>query len=333
MAGYKDIIGNEQIKEHLKNAITLQRVSHAYIFNGDKGMGKKMVSGTFVMALQCEKGLAEPCMECRSCRQILSGSQPDVKYITHEKPGVISVDEIREQINNDIQIKPYSSRYKIYVMDEAEKMNVQAQNALLKTIEEPPEYAMIILLTSNSEIFLPTILSRCVSLNMKPLNNAQIKDYLMMSMGFPDYQADVVAAFAGGNLGKAIRLASSEDFNEIKNSVIHLLEYIGDMETYEVVLAVKQAEKFKVDIEDYIDLMMVWYRDVLMFKVSRDMNSLTFKDEYIYIKKQAEKISFNGVEEILKAMDKAKVRLRANVNFDLAIEMMYLIIRDGLNGR
>lgn len=333
MAGYKDIIGNEQIKEHLKNAITLQRVSHAYIFNGDKGMGKKMVSGTFVMALQCEKGLAEPCMECRSCRQILSGSQPDVKYITHEKPGVISVDEIREQINNDIQIKPYSSRYKIYVMDEAEKMNVQAQNALLKTIEEPPEYAMIILLTSNSEIFLPTILSRCVSLNMKPLNNAQIKDYLMRSMGFPDYQADVVAVFAGGNLGKAIRLASSEDFNEIKNSVIHLLEYIGDMETYEVVLAVKQAEKFKVDIEDYIDLMMVWYRDVLMFKVSRDMNSLTFKDEYIYIKKQAEKISFNGVEEILKAMDKAKVRLRANVNFDLAIEMMYLTIRDGLNGR
>ena len=105
------------------------------------------------------------------------------------------------------------------------------------------------------------------------------------------------------------------------------------METYEVVLAVKQAEKFKVDIEDYIDLMMVWYRDVLMFKVSRDMNSLTFKDEYIYIKKQAEKISFNGVEEILKAMDKAKVRLRANVNFDLAIEMMYLTIRDGLNGR
>lgn len=333
MAGYKDIIGNEQIKEHLKNAITLQRVSHAYIFNGDKGMGKKLVSGTFVMALQCEKGLDEPCMECRSCRQVLSGSQPDIKYITHEKPGVISVDEIREQINNDIHIKPYSSRYKIYVMDEAEKMNVQAQNALLKTIEEPPEYAIIILLTSNSEIFLPTILSRCVLLNMKPLNNGQIKDYLMRNKGLPDYQADVVAAFAGGNLGKSIRLASSEDFNEIKNSVTHLLEYIGDMETYEVVLAVKQAEKFKVDIEDYIDLMMVWYRDVLMFKVSRDMNRLTFKDEYIYIKKQAEKISFNGVEEILKAMDKAKVRLRANVNFDLAIEMMYLTIRDGLNGR
>lgn len=333
MAGYKDILGNEQIKGHFKNAIKLHKVSHAYILNGDKGMGKKMLSKTFAMALQCEKGAEEPCMECRSCRQVMSDSHPDIKYITHGKPNVIAVDEIREQINNDIQIKPYSGPYKIYIVDEAEKMNPQAQNALLKTIEEPPEYGIIILLTANSEMFLPTILSRCVMLNMKLMEKGQMRDYLMKKLGIPDYHADVITAFAGGNLGKAIRLASSEDFSELKGSVTHLLEYIGDMETYEVVMAVKQAEKYKVDIDDYIDLMMVWYRDVLMFKVSRDMNELTFKDEYGYIKEQAERISFNGVEEILNAMDKAKVRIRANVNFDLAIEMMYLTIRDGLNGR
>lgn len=333
MAGYKDILGNEQIKEHFKNAIKLHKVSHAYILNGDKGMGKKMLSNVFAMALQCERGTEEPCMECRSCRQVISGNHPDIKYITHEKPNVIAVDEVREQINNDIQIKPYSSPYKIYIVDEAEKMNLQAQNALLKTIEEPPEYGIIILLTSNSEMFLPTILSRCVMLNMKLMEKGQMRDYLMKKMGLPDYHADVIIAFSGGNLGKAIRLASSEDFNELKSSVTHLLEYIGDMETYEVVMAVKQVEKYKVDIADYIDLMMVWYRDVLMFKASRDMNELTFKDEYGYIKEQAEKISFNGIEEILKAMEKAKVRIRANVNFDLAIEMMYLTIRDGLYGR
>lgn len=333
MAGYKDILGNEQIKEHFKNAIKLHKVSHAYILNGDKGMGKKMLSKTFAMALQCERGTEEPCMECQSCRQAMSGNHPDIKYITHEKPNVIAVDEIREQINNDIQIKPYSSPYKIYIVDEAEKMNIQAQNALLKTIEEPPSYGVIILLTSNSEMFLPTILSRCIMFNMKMMEKEQMRDYLMKKMGVPDYHADVIIEFAGGNLGKAIRLASSEDFSELKDSVTHLLEYIGDMEAYEVVMAVKQAEKYKVDIADYIDLMMVWYRDVLMFKVSRDMNELTFKDEYGYIKEQAEKISFNGVEEILKAMEKAKVRIRANVNFDLAMEMMYLTIRDGLNGR
>ena len=333
MAGYKDIIGNEQIKEHFKNAIRLNRVSHAYILNGDRGMGKKMISKTFAMALQCEKFDGEPCMECRSCRQAMTDNQPDIRYVTHEKPNVIGVDDIREQINNDIRIKPYSSRYKIYIVDEAEKMNVQAQNALLKTIEEPPEYGIIILLTTNAEMFLPTILSRCVMLNMKYMENRQMREYLMQKMEIPDYQAEVIIAFAGGNLGKAIRLATSDDFNELKGSVTHLLEYIDDMETYEVVQAVKQCEKYKVDISDYIDLMMVWYRDVLVFKVSKNMGERTFKDEYGYIKEQSEKISYNGLESIITAMDKAKTRIRANVNFDLAIEMMFLTIRDALNGK
>lgn len=333
MAGYKDIIGNEQIKEHFKNAIRLNRVSHAYILNGSRGMGKKMISKTFAMSLQCERFDGEPCMECRSCRQTMSDNQPDIKYVTHEKPNVISVDDIREQINNDIQIKPYASRYKIYIVDEAEKMNVQAQNALLKTIEEPPEYGVIILLTSNAEMFLPTILSRCVMFNMKYMESGQMRDYLMRNMEIPDYQADVITAFAGGNLGKAIRLATSDDFNELKGSVTHLLEYIADMEIYEVVQAVKQADKYKVDIADYIDLMMLWYRDVLVFKVSKNIGELTFKDEYVYIKEQSEKISFNGLEAILMAMDKAKTRIRANVNFDLAMEMMFLTVRDALNGK
>lgn len=333
MAGYKDIIGNEQIKEHFQNAIKLQKVSHAYILNGDKGMGKKLMAKTFAMALQCENGTGEPCMECKSCKQALSENHPDIKFVTHEKPKTISVDEIRSQVNGDIQIKPYSSKYKVYIIDEAEKMNVQAQNALLKTIEEPPAYGVIILLTSNSEMFLPTILSRCVMMNMKLMQKEQIVEYLMKNMDIPDYHADVIASFSGGNLGKAIRLATSEDFNELKNSVVHMLEYIGDMEVYEVVQAVKQAEKFKVEIDDYIDLLMIWYRDVLMYKASLNIDELTFKDECSHIREQAEKISFNGIEAILESMDKAKTRLRANVNFDLVIEMMFLTIRDGLNGR
>ncbi len=333
MAGYKDIIGNEKLKEHLKNALKLGKVSHAYIFNGAKGMGKKMIAKTFAMALQCEKNGDEPCLECKSCRQALSDNHPDIKFVTHEKPNVISVDEVRQQLTNDIQIKPYSGKYKIYIIDEAQKMNPQAQNAILKTIEEPPEYGIIILLTSNSDMFLPTILSRCVIMKMKTLENKKIKEYLMKNMDLPDYYADVIATFAAGNLGKAIRLATSEDFNELKDSVVHLLQYIGDMEAYEVVQSVKQAEKYKVDFEDFIDLMMVWYRDVLIYKVSLDIDELTFKEQCKYIKEQAEKISFNGIEAIIDAMEKAKVRLKANVNFDLAIEMMFLTIRDGLNGR
>ena len=218
MAGFSDIIGHNQIVDHLKNAIRMGKVSHAYILNGESSAGKMMLAEAFAMALQCESGNDESCMNCRSCHQAAERNQPDIIYLTHEKPNVISVDDIRHQLNNDIVIKPYSSKYKIYIVDEAEKMNVQAQNALLKTIEEPPAYGVILLLTTNADAFLPTILSRCITLNLKSVNEDLIKDYLMKKYQIPDYQADVCAAFAQGNVGKAIKLASSESFNDIKNA-------------------------------------------------------------------------------------------------------------------
>ena len=125
MAGFSDIIGHEQIIGHLKNAIALDKVSHAYIFNGPKLSGKMMLAEAFAMALQCEgEGTGtRPCLLCRSCKQAVDHNQPDIIYVSHEKPNTIGVDDIRTQINNDIVIKPYSSRYKVYIVDEAEKMN------------------------------------------------------------------------------------------------------------------------------------------------------------------------------------------------------------------
>ena len=234
MAGFQDILGHEQIIEHLQNAIKTDKVSHAYILDGPDMSGKKMIADAFSMTLECEKKGTEPCMECHSCKQALGKNQPDIIYLQHEKPNTISVDDIRSQINNDIGVKPYSSPYKVYIVDEAEKMNVQAQNALLKTIEEPPAYAVILLLTNNAEIFLPTILSRCVRLSLKAVPDEKIKAYLMENYEVPDYKADVCVAFAQGNVGKAIELAESEDFNEIKNSALQLIKRLDDIELYEM---------------------------------------------------------------------------------------------------
>ena len=179
MAKFADIIGQEQLKEHIQNAITSNKVSHAYIINGERNAGKEFIARIFAMTLQCEKGGVEPCNECHSCKQALSHNQPDIVYISHEKPNSIGVEDIRGQINNDIGIKPYSSPRKIYIMNEGEKMTPQAQNALLKTLEEPPEYAVIFILTDNVEALLPTIISRCVVLNMKPVSDNLVKKYLM----------------------------------------------------------------------------------------------------------------------------------------------------------
>ena len=328
MAGFSDIIGHEQIIEHLKNAIALDKVSHAYIFNGPDGSGKMMLAEAFAMALQCEGEGTKPCLSCHSCKQAMDHNQPDIIYVTHEKPNVIKVDDIRKQINNDIVIKPYSSRYKVYIVDEAEKMNPQAENALLKTIEEPPAYAVIILLTTNADSFLPTILSRCIRLNLKSVKADVIKNFLMKNYQIPDYQADVCAAFSQGNVGKAIELASSEQFGELKASVLQLMKRLKDIDLYEMTEAVKQIAEYKLTVYDYVDLMMIWFRDVLYMNATNDANGLIFKSEVYDIKKQAARHSYQGIETILKALETAKIRISANVNFDLVVELLLLTIKE-----
>lgn len=328
MAGFKDIIGQEQIKEHLQNAIAMQKVSHAYIINGERAAGKEFIAGIFAAALQCEEQVGEPCGQCHSCLQAKTGNQPDIIRITHEKPNSIGVDDIRLQINNDIAIKPYSSPYKIYIMNEAEKMTVQAQNALLKTLEEPPAYAVILLLTTNVNTLLPTILSRCVVLNMKPVRDELVKEYLMQEMQIPDYKADICVAFARGNIGKARLLASSEDFEQVKEEAVTLLKYIHDMEIYEVMMAIKKITEYKLEVSDYLDILAVWYRDVLLFKATNDANHLVFKEELQYIRKGADRSTYEGIETIIQALATAKNRLNANVSFELTMELLLLTIKE-----
>lgn len=328
MAKFKDIIGQEQMKEHLQNAIAMNKVSHAYIINGERSSGKEYVAKVFAAALQCEKGGTEPCGECHSCIQAKSGNQPDIIFVSHDKPNTIGVEDIRTQVNNDIGIKPYSSPRKVYIMNEGEKMTVQAQNALLKTLEEPPEYAVILILTSNVDSLLPTILSRCVVLNMKPVPDHKVKKYLMEELEIPDYKANICVAFARGNIGKAKMLASSEEFEKVKEEAVTLVKYINDMDISEVVKAIKKISEYQFDVTDYLDILSVWYRDALLFKATKDANSLIFKNELQYIRRVADRSTYEGIETIVKALQQAKRRLEANVNFDLTMELLLLTIQE-----
>lgn len=328
MAKFTDIIGQEQLKEHLQNAIAMNKVSHAYIINGERSSGKEFVAKVFAAALQCEKGGTEPCGECHSCIQAKSGNQPDIIFVSHDKPNSIGVEDIRAQINNDIGIKPYSSPRKVYIMNEGEKMTIQAQNALLKTLEEPPEYAVILILTANVESLLPTILSRCVVLNMKPVPDHKVKKYLMEELEIPDYKANICVAFARGNIGKAKMLASSEEFEKVKEEAVTLVKYINDMDISEVVKAIKKISEYQFDVTDYLDILSVWYRDALLFKATKDANSLIFKNELQYIRKVADRSTYEGIETIVKALQQAKRRLEANVNFDLTMELLLLTIQE-----
>ena len=174
MFSFSEIVGHEQIKEHMQAAIRDKKPFHAYLFQGEEGVGKEALARTFAAGLQCQsESAAKPCKECVSCRQMESGNQPDVIWVTREKAS-LGVDEIREQLCNTMDIKPFSSPYKIYLVPEAEKMTEAAQNALLKTIEEPPEYGIVILMTSNISALLPTIQSRCLTMEFRPLCTAVV---------------------------------------------------------------------------------------------------------------------------------------------------------------
>lgn len=327
MFSFSEIVGHEQIKEHMQAAIRDKKPFHAYLFQGEEGVGKEALARTFAAGLQCQSESADkPCKECVSCRQMESGNQPDVIWVTREKAS-LGVDEIREQLCNTMDIKPFSSPYKIYLVPEAEKMTEAAQNALLKTIEEPPEYGIVILMTSNISALLPTIQSRCLTMEFRPLSTAVVESFVKEHCQVPDYQAIASAAFAQGNLGKAMRYAKSEDFIERKDHIISLLRHVEQMDLSEMLAVIKDLGTRKDEVRDYIDLMVLWYRDVLLFKATKDINQLLFQDEASYISREASHRSYEKIEEILQAFEKAKVRLRANVNFDITMELMLLTLK------
>ena len=338
MLSFKDIIGHGDIINHFKLSIKNNKISHAYLLTGEDDSGKRVLADAYAMALQCidlnpkasDIKDIDSCRTCKSCKQALSNNHPDIISIVREKAS-IGVDDIRNQVNKDIQIKPYSSPYKIYIIDEAEKLTEQGQNALLKTIEEPPDYAIIILLTNNINNILQTIQSRCVVLQLKPVSKDSIQNYLMKEHEVPDYQAELSAVFAQGNVGKAIKYSSSEEFINIKNNTIHLLQQINNMENYEVVDFVKKLGKDKDDIINILDLILLWYRDVLMYKVTKDPNLLLYKQEIMAISKHAKLISYEGIQNIIKEIDKAKARINANVNLETTLLLMLFTIKENSN--
>lgn len=330
MSSFKDVVGHKNIIKYIQNAVAADAVSHAYILNGERGSGKKLLANLFAMSLQCENRDedGDACGKCRSCRQAVSGNHPDIIRVTHEKPNTISVDDIRVQVNDDIAIRPYSSKYKVYIIADADLLTVQAQNALLKTIEEPPAYAVIMLLTENAEVLLPTIRSRCVMMKLRNIKDQLVKKYLMEQMEIPDYKADVCVAFAQGNMGKAIMLAHSEHFNEIKEEAVHLLRNIDEMTVPELMDAVRRCMTYKLEINDYLDIIAIWYRDVLIYKATKNVDRVVFSDQMKYIKERARRSSYEGIENILDALEKAKARMKANVSFELSMELLLLTIKE-----
>lgn len=315
----------------MKRAAMEENPSHAYLLSGAKGIGKCMVAETYAMALECtgETG-ARPCGMCHNCIQAMTGNHPDIIHVTHEKPALISVDEIREQVVADMAIKPYSGKYKIYLIEDADLMNPQAQNALLKTLEEPPAYGVMILMSTAPDTLLQTIRSRCVLLKLRSLKNTQIRNYLVEKLHQDPHQADLATAWAQGSLGRAVMLAESEEFRELKEETIALMKELPTMDRGTMVSRIKFLAEQKAGIKDYLEMMDTWFRDVLLFKSTEDASRLIFKEEISTIEAQASSCTYSGAEEILRSLEEARDRLKANVSPELVLDLLLLTIKENL---
>lgn len=321
---FSDIIGYKGVKSHFVNALSMNKVSHAYIIEGDVGMGKKLLANTLAKVLQCQDEAVEACDKCQSCVLFNSGNHPDVIHVEASKKSGIGVDDVRDKINKDVYIKPYVFEYKIYIIHDAHKMTVQAQNALLKTIEEPPSYVRFILLANHTYAFLPTVLSRCVVIKLKAQSQEVITNYLEEVLKLPDYQARLYSAFARGNIGRAIALKHSEDFNEMRDDMIAFMDVLAKGQKIDVLEQVVVFEKYKEVKGDFLDLLLTWLRDLIVLKSTKNEEILIHMDKKNLLLKQVPHLSYNRVSTLIDGIEQILRYDRLNINYALSVEVMMI---------
>ena len=344
MHHFADIIGEDRLTGHLKEAIAGGRESHAYIIAGPRGSGKMMLAETFAASLLCTgrgEGGAEPCGQCLSCIQASGHNHPDIIYVGHEKPKSVGVGDIRS-MREDTAIKPYQSSHKVYILDDAELMTAAAQNALLKTLEEPPSYVCILLLAESTEPFLPTVLSRCAVLRMQPVPEEMIAEYLVSGRAgavSPDGKAGdrpaavspgwarICAGFSGGSVGKALSLAADAVFRERREETVRLLSSIGRMDSAALLSFAAETAKDAEALAQTGEFIRMWYRDVMRYAVNGDGEGLFYADEEPAVAEASLAIPLWDLAGIMDAIDEFDYRMKYNASAVPAFASLLLKLR------
>lgn len=332
-ASFSAILGHDGAKAHLQAALADRQMSHAYLLEGTHGVGKKTLANAFVKTLLCQAPIAGPngqqdcCGRCQSCRSFDHDNHPDVKRIrTLPDKNTISVKQIRDELVKDISIRPYGGQYKIYLIEEAERLTVEAQNAMLKTLEEPPAYGLIIMMAESAAAFLPTILSRCVKISLQPLDSKVVKAELGRR-GVESGKAGIAAAFAQGSIGQALKLCEDENFEEMRTELFQFLSRVPQLSQLEVMKGSQLWDQFKSEQEALFSLLLIWYRDILVYQETRDPAQILCADQLETIASMA---SYYENRKLIQITDKVldiHKKLKANANAALAIDCLLMELK------
>lgn len=295
---FENIIGNTNIKTVLEKSIKQNKLSHSYLFVGTQGIGKKMIATEFAKMILCLED-NKYCNHCKSCIEFDTNNNPDFVLISPDGNN-IKIEQIRD-IQKRIQEKPIISEKKVYIIDNADLMTTEAQNCLLKTLEEPPEFAVIILIGSNSNTFLPTIKSRCTIMNFNKISDEEMTKYLREKCDVKNIDQNMLYMYQG-SIGKALELKEKqEEYKNIEN-------IINNIDRYDLIDFINNAEilyKSKEEINDILD-----YINVILFNKA--------KDEYLYT-------------NCIQIVENTKKRLKQNANYDMSIDNMLFNIWEEIN--
>ena len=325
MYTFEEIRGNTPLVEQLRRSAASGRSSHAYLFLGGAGAGKRLIANTFAKALQCE-GEKRPCDSCKSCHAFNHGNHPDVIYFQPLKNGkTYTIEDVREQLLETVDLKPFQYEKKIYIIEKADTLNIQSQNALLKTLEEPPAHAVFLLLAERAEAFLPTILSRVVVMKIRPLSAETIADYLMQT-GHLAEESHILSAYAQGRIGQALERVEDEGFREMRQDILGKLEAMPSMSEGDAYLLAKDFEVYKNDLR-FLDIMELWYRDLLTAKSLREEGYLIQRDKKDAIFRAAKEPAALLAKKAA-AVRTARMRLAQNANFRLTMEVMLMDLKE-----
>lgn len=327
MNDFDKIVENQDIKSYIEKSLQTGNVSHSYIIEGEKGSGKKMITAAFAKMLQCEDKENRGCGKCTSCIQNQNMNHPDVIWIRPEKASGYKVDEIRTRLVDTLAVRTMNSPYKIYIIDQAEALNTQSQNAILKSLEEPPSYAVIFLLTDNAGMLFDTIISRSIRLKTKPVSDQGMKRILEEKGIKAADEIRFLLNFAAGNPGKAIEAFNSKTFQEIREKTVSLMKEIDQTQIYELGVWTGQMKDYKDEIRYFFDIISMWFRDILVLKATKEKNRIVFFKEIVYLQKHCGILSFESVNRIFKMIEETKTRIRANVNFEASIELLLIRIK------
>lgn len=326
--GFDELYGHAPVKRTLQKMLETGHIANAYVFEGPAGVGKRFCAELFAKALLCESDTQNtaPCGTCSACRKVASGNHPDIIRVTKAVNGAsVGVDEIREQILNEVYLKPYLATRRVVLIGEADALTESAQNALLKVLEEPPEYITFILCVTGKDKLLETVLSRSCVMTFFPLPKEEVLRYL--GERFAEQQANLAAGISQGSIGSALEFLSEEHGEKLfEDSIAHFVSLKGDA------AIVQEVASFLLEEREHIDkvcnFMMTFLRDCIFVK-SGLAHRVIYTSKLSQIRIFAEDINKQHLVSAFDRLTALQLRLVENLNYSASVfETMMRIWED-----